>query len=56
MLHLTLSQEQAQTILQLADGALRGGGLQYARQAVQLMDALDQAATSPPPEEVPSDG
>ncbi|MEB3301969.1 MAG: hypothetical protein VKN56_08370 [Cyanobacteriota bacterium] len=52
-MNLTLSQEQAQSLLQLADAALRGGGLQYARQAVQLMDTLDQAATSPPPEEVP---
>ena len=46
---LTLSQDQAQQLLQLADAALRGGGLQYARQAVGLMDCLDAAATEAPP-------
>ena len=43
---LTLSQDQAQQLLQLADAALRGGGLQYARQAVGLMDLLDAAAAA----------
>lgn len=45
---LKLDQDQAQMIFQLADAAVRGGGLQYARQAVALMDLLDAAATSPP--------
>ena len=45
---LELNQDQAQTMLQLADAALRGGGLQYARQAVAIMDLLDAAATPPP--------
>jgi len=43
---LTLSQDQSQQLLQLADAALRGGGLQYARQAVSLMDRLDAAAAA----------
>jgi hypothetical protein len=49
---LTLNQDQAQQILQLADAAVRGGGLQYARQAVALMNLLDAAAAAaatPPP-------
>jgi hypothetical protein len=46
---LTLSQDQAQQLLQLADAALRGSGLQYARQAVNLMDLLDAAAASQTP-------
>jgi hypothetical protein len=44
-LTLKLNQDQAQTILQLADAAVRGGGLQYARLAVAIMDLLDAAAT-----------
>ena len=43
---LTLSQDQAQQLLQLADAALRGSGLQYARQAVNFMDLLDAAAAA----------
>lgn len=49
---LELNHDQAQQLLQLADAALRGGGLQYARQAAALMDLLDAAAaasTTPPP-------
>lgn len=46
---LTLSQDQAQQLLQLADAALRGSGLQYARQAVNFMDLLDAAAAQAPP-------
>jgi len=46
---LTLSCEQSQQLLQLADAALRGGGLQYARQAVVIMNLLDAAAAAPPP-------
>ena len=43
---LELNQDQAQQILQLADAAVRGGGLQYARQAVTIMDLLDAAAAA----------
>jgi hypothetical protein len=43
---LTLSQDQSHQLLQLADAALRGGGLQYARQAASLMDLLDAAAAA----------
>lgn len=46
---LELNHEQAQQILQLADAAVRGGGLQYVRQAVVIMDLLDAAAAAPPP-------
>ena len=46
---LELNQDQAQQILQLADAAVRGGGLQYARQAVAIMDLLDAAAAAPSP-------
>ena len=46
---LELNQDQAQQILQVADAAVRGGGLQYARQAVAIMDLLDAAAAAPPP-------
>lgn len=43
---LELNQDQAQTMLQLADAAVRGGGLQYVRQAVAVMDLLDAAAAA----------
>ena len=46
---LKLNQDQAQQMLQLADAAVRGGGLQYARQAVEIMRLLDAAAATPPP-------
>jgi hypothetical protein len=46
---LELNHNQAQLILQLADAAVRGGGLQYARQAVAIMDLLDAAAATQPP-------
>ena len=43
---LDLSTDQAQTILQLADAAVRAHGLQCARQAVTVMDILDAAAAA----------
>jgi hypothetical protein len=46
---LELNHEQAQQILQLADAAVRGGGLQYVRQAVVIMNLLDAAASQAPP-------
>ena len=52
LITLELNQDQAQQILQLADAAVRGAGLQYARQAVAIMDLLDAAAAAaatPPP-------
>lgn len=45
---LNLTDQQAQTIMQLADAAVRGGGLQFARQAVAVMDLMDAAASSEP--------
>lgn len=57
---LELTTDQAQAILQLADAAVRGMGLQCARQAVNVMDLLDAAAaeeaaqSTQPPQEVPS--
>ena len=45
---LNLTDEQAQSVLQLADAAVRAGGLQFARQAVILMDLMDAAASSEP--------
>lgn len=45
---LELNQDQAQQLLRLADAAVRGGGLQYVRPAVAIMDLLDAAATPPP--------
>lgn len=44
---LNLTDHQAQTIMQLADAAVRGGGLQFARQAVAVMDLMDAAAAAP---------
>jgi len=43
---LNLTDQQAQTIMQLLDAAVRGGGLQFARQAVAVMDLMDAAAAS----------
>lgn len=43
---LNLTDQQAQTIMQLADAAVRGGGLQFARQAVAVMDLMDAAAAA----------
>lgn len=44
---LKLTDTQAQSVMQLADAAVRAGGLQFARQAVMLMDIMDAAAASP---------
>lgn len=44
---LNLTDQQAQAIMQLADAAVRAGGLQFARQAVMLMDSMDAAAATP---------
>lgn len=41
---ITLSNEQVQQLLQLIDIALRGSGLQHARQAVDLVDVLAAAS------------
>jgi hypothetical protein len=43
---LNLTDQQAQSIMQLADAAVRGGGLQFARQAVAVMDLMDAAAAA----------
>lgn len=43
---LSLDDQQAQSIMQLADAAVRGGGLQFARQAVAVMDLMDAAAAA----------
>ena len=43
---LNLDDQQAQSIMQLADAAVRGGGLQFARQAVAVMDLMDAAAAA----------
>lgn len=43
---LELSTDNAQTILQLADAAVRAHGLQCVRQAVTVMDLLDAAAAA----------
>lgn len=45
-MNLKLSNDQAKTILQLADAAVRAHGLQCARQAVTVMDLLDAAAAA----------
>ena len=45
---LNLTDQQAQSMMQLADAAVRAGGLQFARQAVMLMDLMDAAASSEP--------
>lgn len=41
---LNLTDQQAQSMMQLADAAVRGGGLQFARQAVAVMDLMDAAS------------
>jgi hypothetical protein len=43
-MNITLTTEQAQEMMQLADAAVRAHGLQLARQAVRVMDMLDAAA------------
>ena len=43
-MNITLTTEQAQELMQLADAAVRAHGLQLARQAVRVMDLLDAAA------------
>lgn len=54
-MHITLTTEQAQELLQITDAALRAHGLQIARQAVRVMDILDAAAAveaaTPAPED-----
>ena len=50
---LKLTDTQAQSIMQLADAAVRAGGLQFARQAVMLMDLMDAAAA--PSADAPGD-
>jgi hypothetical protein len=53
-MNLTLTTEQAQELMQLADAAVRAHGLQLARQAVRCMDLLDAAAAEaaqPAPED-----
>lgn len=57
-MNLNLTTDQAQTIMQLTDAAVRGHGIQFARQAVAVMDLLDAAAaeeaaqSTQPPQEV----
>jgi len=46
LITLTLSNDQVQQLLQLIDIALRGSGLQHARQAVDLVDVLAAASTN----------
>lgn len=45
-MNITLTTEQAQELLQLADAAVRAHGLQLARQAARVMDMLDAAAAA----------
>ena len=45
-MNITLTTEQAQELMQLADAAVRVHGLQLARQAVRVMDMLDAAAAA----------
>lgn len=48
---LTLTEQQTQNILQFADAAVRTGGLQFVRQAVELMDLIDEAVADSAPSE-----
>lgn len=48
-MNIALTQEQAEGILQLADAAVRAGGLQFARQAVAVWDIIDAAAAAAQP-------
>ena len=52
-LTLTLTEEDASMLMQLADAAVRAHGLQVVRQAVKMMDLLDAAAAAPQAELVP---
>lgn len=44
---ITLTDQEAQELLKLADAAVRAHGLQAARSAVALMDKIDAAAAAP---------
>lgn len=48
-MNLTLTQEQAEGILRFADGVLRVTGLQFARQAVEVLDIINAAAAAAQP-------
>lgn len=54
-MHITLTTEQAQELLQLADAAVRAHGLQLARQAVRVIDMLDAAAAAETANPAPED-
>lgn len=45
-MNLTLTEEDANAFMQLADAAVRAHGLQVVRQAVRMMDLLDAAAAA----------
>jgi len=45
-MNLTLTQDDANAFMQLADAAVRAHGLQVVRQAVRMMDLLDAAAAA----------
>lgn len=58
-MNLTLTNEQAQTILQLADAACKAYGLQCAKPAAEIQGLIDaaaaeEAAQTTQPQEVPS--
>lgn len=54
-MNITLTTEQAQELMQLADAAVRAHGLQLARQAVRVMDLLDAAAAADAAQPAPDD-
>ena len=54
-MNITLTTEQAQELMQLADAAVRTHGLQLARQAVRVMDLLDAAAAADAAQPAPDD-
>lgn len=45
-MNLTLTEEDASILMQLADAAVRAHGLQVVRQAVKMLDLLDAAAAA----------
>jgi len=50
MIHIELTQEQANSLLQLIDIAIKAGGYQNAKVAVPLADIIIAAAQTPKPE------
>lgn len=52
---LTLSNDEVQQLLQLIDIAVRGSGLQHARQAVALIDLLAAASAKSSSKGIPNE-